>query len=356
MSDTDFWNDDWMETQQKYWQQWTELSMKAMERRDRAANPWGSGSSPWENALDHWWQALAPATPDMGKGFMEKMLGQGKMYFRMAEDLIGRTGNNGDMGEAMDASLSDLREAFSGGMQGGDDALHKMMAFWEMPFDNWQRMVSSLSLTPGDALRNMPHDQVKDGLNRFLSAPGLGYSREEQSQYQDLLRKNMDYQKALHDYMQFFSSLGTKAVDRMRQRLKGVSKEDQTIDSARGLYDLWVGACEEVYGEQVMTPEYAAINGKLVNALMALKQRMSIQVDEALGALNMPTRSELRTLQDRMQESRRENKALCRDLEELREQVAALGERTAPVAAARKIPVRRKTTKKKTPIRPADES
>ncbi len=356
MSDTDFWNNDWMKTQQKYWQQWTELSMKAMGDQDRSANPWGSGSSPWESAMDHWWQALAPATPDMGKGFMDKMLEQGKMYFRMAEDLTGRAGDSGDMGKAMEASLSDLHKAFSGDMQGGDDALHKMMAFWEMPFDNWQRMVSSLSLTPGDALRNMPHDQVKDSLNRFLSAPGLGYSREEQSQYQDLLRKNMDYQKALQDYTQFFSNLGMNAVDRMRQKLEGVSKKDQKIDSARSLYDLWVGTCEEVYAEQVMTPEYAAINGKLVNTLMALKQRMSIQVDEALGALNMPTRSELRTLQDRMQESRRENKALRRDLEALQEQVAALGERATPAAATRRTPVRRKTTKKKTPVRPTDES
>ena len=39
-----------------------------------------------------------------------------------------------------------------------------------------------------------------------------------------------------------------------------------------------------------------------------LKQRMAIMVDEALGAMNMPTRSELRTLQDRLQETRRENK------------------------------------------------
>jgi polyhydroxyalkanoate synthase subunit PhaE len=45
---------------------------------------------------------------------------------------------------------------------------------------------------------------------------------------------------------------------------------------------------------------------------MALKQRMSVMVDESLGALNMPTRSELRTLQDRLQETRRENKRLRR--------------------------------------------
>lgn len=359
MSDNGFWNDDWMKVQQQYWRQWTELGMKALGgQTPEPSLPWSTG--PWENAMNHWWQALSPATPEINKGFMDRMLDQGKMFFRMAEDMASRAGAGTDMSKAMEAGLNDMQKAFSGGMQGGDDALHKMMAFWEMPFDNWQRMVSSLSLTPGDALRNMPHDQVKDSLNQFLTAPGLGYSREEQSQYQDLIRRNLNYQKALQDYMQFFSNLGLKAVERMRHKLGQLDANEQVIDSARGLYNLWVSACEEVYAEQVMTPEYAAIHGKLVNALMALKRRMAVMVDETLGGLNMPTRTELRTLQDRLQETRRENKALRRDLEDLQEQVAALAQSKAPAptpaATTKKTPVRRKTTKKKAVAKPADPS
>jgi class III poly(R)-hydroxyalkanoic acid synthase PhaE subunit len=355
MSDNSFWNQDWMETQQKYWQQLTDMSLKAMGGQADAA-PWSNAwtHSPWESAMDQWWQALSPAAPAMGRDFMDKMIDQGKKFFRMADGFTGNFGpgqTGADMTGAMEKAFADLQKAFSGGMQGGDDALHKMMAFWEMPFDNWQRMVSSLSLTPGDALRNMPHDQVKDNLNRFLSAPGLGYSREEQGQYQALVRANMEYQKALQEYMQFFSNLGMQSVERMRQKLTAMQEKEQVIDSARGLYDTWVAACEEVYAEQVMTPEYATIHGHLVNALMALKHRLSVLVDETLGALNMPTRSELRTLQDRLQETRRENKALRHDLEMLKDQVAALGggATAAAVAAspAPRAPVRRKTAKKK---------
>ncbi len=130
------------------------------------------------------------------------------------------------------------------------------------------------------------------------------------------------------------------------------------VDSARGLYDLWVGCCEEVYAEQVMTPEYARIHGRLVNALMALKQRLSIMVDETLGALNMPTRSEVRTLQDRLQETRRENKALRRDLEELKARIDTLGgaESTATAQTSPKTAPRRKTVAKKTAAKPADKA
>jgi class III poly(R)-hydroxyalkanoic acid synthase PhaE subunit len=359
MNDNAFWNQDWMETQQKYWQQLADMSLKAMGGKSPGA-PWAGdwAKTPWESALDQWWQALSPAAPSGGREFMDKMIDQGKMFFRMAEEFNGNLGRPG-MGGNLEKAFADMQQAFGGGMQGGDDALHKMMAFWEMPFDNWQRMVSSLSLTPGDALRNMPHDQVKDSLNRFLSAPGLGYSREEQGQYQALIRANMDYQKAMQEYLQFFSNLGIESVERMRRKLEALREKDQVIDSARGLYDTWVSACEEVYAEQVMTPEYAAIHGHLVNALMTLKHRLSVQVDETLGALNMPTRSELRTLQDRLQETRRENKALRRDLDALREQVAALSP-GAPAAAAtpapRKTVKKRAVSKKKVAARPSDAS
>jgi class III poly(R)-hydroxyalkanoic acid synthase PhaE subunit len=359
MSNSGFWNQDWMETQQKYWQTWTDMSQKAMG----GAQPM---KTPWENAMNHWWQAVSPGVPQAGQDFMTKMMDQGKAFLGMTDQFSRNLGSKTDMGawsEAMEKALGDMQNMFSGGLKEGDDTAHKMMAFWEMPFDNWQRMVSSLSLTPGDALRNMPHDQVKENLNRFLTAPGLGYSREEQGQYQELIRAAIDYQKALQEYMQFFSNLGLKSVDSLRCKLEGIASEGKTVDSARGLYDMWVGCCEEVYAEQVMTQEYAKTHGTLVNALMRYKQRMSIMVDEALGTFNMPTRAELRTLQDRLQENRRENKALRWELDDLKEQVAALnGTQPAPATTAssaapvKKTSVRRKTVAKKTAANPADQT
>jgi class III poly(R)-hydroxyalkanoic acid synthase PhaE subunit len=356
--------EDWLQLQRKYWEQWTDVSRKAMGMGN-------GGTDAWESAMDHWWQAMAPAAPDPSRDFMEKMLEQGKMFFRMADNFTRSlySSQKGSGGwPAINSVLQDMQKAFTGDYEQGDEAVHKMLAFWELPYDNWQRMMSSLSPIPGDLLRNMPHDQVKDSLHRFLSAPGLGYAREEQSQYQDLIRRTLDYQRALQEYFAFFSHIGVKSIDRMRQNLMDLDKKETTVDSARTLYDNWVSCCEAVYGEEVNTAEYARIHGQLINAQMALKQRMSIIVDEALGALNMPTRSELRTLQDRLQETRRESKTLRRELEALKKQVTAAGERHAhgaiaaqagsdspgPVAkaaaanpTANKAPVRKKATVRK---------
>ncbi|OOZ36561.1 class III poly(R)-hydroxyalkanoic acid synthase subunit PhaE [Solemya velesiana gill symbiont] len=329
MSEQGFWNQEWMEIQQKYWQNWSDFSRQALGGK---AVP----KSPWENAMEHWWQVVSPAAPDMTRDFMDKMMNQGKALFHMADEFSRNFQENGaatEWNDVMSKTFADMKQGFMGMPEaGGDDALHKMMAFWEMPLDNWQRMVSSLSLMPGDMLCNMPHG---GHLERFLSAPGLGYTREEQGQQQQMMLKVLEYQQALQDYMQFFSNLGVLAVDRMQTRVGEIVADGKQIDSARQLYDTWVGVCEEAYGEQVMTPEYAKIHGRLVNALMGVKHEMAVMVDESLGAMNMPTRTELRTLQTRMQENRREIKGLKAEIAELK---AALASQVAakPKAAPRK--------------------
>jgi class III poly(R)-hydroxyalkanoic acid synthase PhaE subunit len=325
-------NDNWMQLQHEYWEKWTDLSRKAwgIEAADKPK------AGAWEAAIDHWWQALAPAAPDAARDFMAKLVEQGKMFFRITDGFTRNLTGDGTATPGWDAvskALADMQKSFAGGLPQGDDAMHKMLAFWELPYDNWQRMMSSLSPIPGDLLRNMPHEQVKEGINRVLSAPGLGYTREELSQYQDLVRRTLTYQQALQEYLGFFSSLGVKSTERMRQTMENLAKEGKSIDSARGVYDTWVSCCEAVYAEEVRTTEYARIHGGLVNAQMALKQRMSIMVDEALGAMNMATRSELRTLQDRLQTSRREVKTLYHEIDGLRREVHALTRREGETVA-----------------------
>ncbi len=353
MSKETFFNNDWLELQRRYWESWSEMGRRAMgtDGEDRL-------TAPWEGALDHWWKALLPAAPDLSKAFMEKMMEQGKTFFRMAETFASPTGE-GSAATGLSfwtKTLEEMQKGLVGGPGESEKTLQRMMSFWELPLDNWQRMMSSLAPMPGDFLRNMPHEHFKDKLDRALSAPGLGYTREQQSQYQDLIRCTMEYQTALQEYTSFYSRLGAKSVERMGAYIQGAIENEKPVESARELYDNWVACCEAAYAAEVATPEYAQIHGQLINAQMALKKRMTIMVDENLGAMNMPTRSELRTLQDRLQETRRENKQLHHRLQALEKRVAALTD-AAPAshktalktpAAAAKAPVRRKTAAKRT--------
>jgi len=340
-----FFNDDWLALQRSYWDNWTAMSRKAMGVEGAAPL-----TAPWENALEQWWKALAPAAPEASKVFMERMLDQGKTLFQMAESFATPTGGTANPLALWTSALEDLQARFSGAATDQNSAAQRMLSFWEMPLDNWQRMMSSLSPLPGDALRNMPHDQLQDHLKRALAAPGLGYTREEQGQYQELMRCTLAYQTALQEYSGFYNQLGMKSLQRLGSHFQSLS-DDKPIESARALYDQWITCCEAVYAEEVATPEYAKIHGHLINAQMALKKRMSVMVDEQLGALNMPTRSELRTVQDRLQDTRRDNKQLQQRLHLLEKQLAtllgdaapnpALALTTAVPAAAKALPRRK---------------
>ena len=76
-------------------------------------------------------------------------------------------------------------------------------------------------------------------------------------------------------------------------------------------------------------------------------------VDENLSALNMPTRKEVRTLQARMQENRREIKALRAELDALKlQQVKAVVAPPVKSAPKRKTTPRKKTaSRKKTTVK-----
>lgn len=329
MTDSAFWNNEWMETQKKYWQAWTNMGLNAMGQKIPEV-------SPWEKALEQWWHTLSPATPDVSKEFINKLMDQSKLFLRMTDNLY----RNIESGVNADDWSAIVQKTFVNPMEGlatmhsnQEDAMRQMFAFWKSPVDNWQQLVESLALMSGESMRNLPQDQMQESLQRLLSMPGLGYNREKQAQYQKLLRCGIQYQNATREYTQFFSNLGIKSNEQLRKRLEQLGTNGTVIDSARSLYDLWVGCCEDVYAQQVQAPEYAILHGKLVNTLMALKHQLSTMIDENLGGMNMPTKAELRTLQDRLQETRRENKKLRHDLEALKDLVAALDAGTTPALA-----------------------
>ena len=341
-----FWNDDWMKVQRQYWEQWNDLQQQTLGLKKPPA-------SPWEQALDHWWGAVKNAVPPTGQDFYNKMMEQGKDFFHMAENVMPAAGGQENATEAWSRLMTTLAESFN--QAPGMDTLGQGSKFWEMPLDNWNRMASALSPVPGDTLRGMPTGSVKEHLERVLGAPGLGYTRESQAQYQSFVHATLEYQEAMVEYSLLFTRMGEKSVSLLQEKVK-----DKPVDSARQLYDTWIGCCEEVYAEQVMTPDYIRLHGRLVNALMLVKSRWGEILNEYLCMLNVPTRDDLRTLQIRMQEQRRENKALRSEVKALRklvEQAAAAAQtspasparttRTTPAAAKKKVSKKKASARKK---------
>lgn len=368
MNDNKFWNDDWMQLQQQYWQKLSEMGQQAVHQKPQS-NPWDAGN--WENAMTQWWKTVSPAMPDNNKNFVEKIINQGKQFFQFNSEIASNLEKTKDWSDALNMAFENLQTTFTGQAEkmsgAAEEGFSKMMGFWEGPAENWKKFA-------GDFGANMDIAGMPNLLEKMLDAPGLGYTREDEERYKQVMQSWLGYQTALAKYNHFFADMGNKSVTCMKDKVKDNISNEISIESGRALYDMWVSSCEEVYSEHTMTPEYAKVHGDLVNALMLFKKNYEEIVDMRLGSMNMPTRREMKTLQTRLQESRRELRSMRSDMMQLMDEMAELKqqvlkaetpaqsdfikEETAKPAATvkKKAVTRKKATRKKAAAKPKTES
>ncbi len=316
------WGEEWMASQRAFWDTWSRLYQQAPGA--------GGFSVPWTAALDVWQQSVAQPSSEPGQAFLQGLLRQGKVFLRVAEDFTRLAGAAKGAGwqDAFQGKIDEWKAMLIAGSPADmTRAMRGLMPFFELPFETWTRTVSGFSLLPGDFLQALKpeglrqvSDEVHDRIGRFLSVPSVGYTREWQDQNQRGAKLVLDYQRVLQEYLNAHTRLGVDTMERFSKRVTERAESGQEVTSLREVYDLWVDAGEAAYGEFVLTEEYAAIYGRLVNALMALKHHSQNLVDEAVGAANLPTRRGMTTLQFRQQEVRRQIAALRAELGE------ALGE------------------------------
>ncbi|MGH8582071.1 MAG: class III poly(R)-hydroxyalkanoic acid synthase subunit PhaE [Gammaproteobacteria bacterium] len=315
------WGEDWMVGQRQFWETWTRLYQQSLD----AAAPKTGFNVPWAEALAIWEKAIPRQGPDASQAFLDTLVRQGKGFLSFGEEFTrimtavtegNQAGRNWQ--ELLQNRLAEMKKAFTPGSgDASTAALFGMLPFFELPLDTWRRTIAGASLLPGDFLQPLKPDgrrqmggSLDETVDKILSVPGVGYTREWQEQAQGTARLVLDYQKALHEYLHAHGRLGVDTVERFSKKVLALGEEGKEIHTLRALYDLWVDAGEEAYNDLVFTESFSDIYARLVNALMALKRQNQNIVDEAVGALNLPTRKGLNTMQCRQQEMRRELRAL----------------------------------------------
>jgi class III poly(R)-hydroxyalkanoic acid synthase PhaE subunit len=332
MNDNPFnaWASQLLEYQRQYQNAWLALDSKP----DSGAFPFETFNdiNPWAAALGQWWQVASTRVTPPVQDFYTRLVEQGKVYFQTADGLnkaFREAAEEGDSAprwqDAMNNTLAGLREVFSGHRPDVQGATHRAIAFWELPLNMWRRAMSSTSILPGDFLQNVNalgvgqvRDELHGHMDQLLSTPAIGYMREDQEKTQTLMNLAIDYQQALQEYVATFEEIAVECVEALRQRLEARIAEDKPVASLREMYDLWVDGSEQAYVEYVRSDHYVEVHGRLVNSLMKLKRHGTMLVDEALGAMNMPTRAEVDTLHRRLQEVRREIKGVQAAIESLK--------------------------------------
>jgi hypothetical protein len=159
------------------------------------------------------------------------------------------------------------------------------------PFGNWTLPAAG---TPPPGL---------DALRGWLGMPAFGHSREQQAQQQALLRALLDHQQASARYQALLARAQAQGAERMQRKLAEPGFE---AGSLKAMYDLWVDAVEEAYAEIALSDEFREAYAAQGNTQMRVRQLQQQQVEQWCREVGLPTRSEVATLGQRLQELRRE--------------------------------------------------
>ena len=297
---------------------------------DKTTNPflfpeWINSPGSYSDLMDLWWKNLAPSVPDSSQDIFQKIMDQGKTFYFLSEQfnqlLQGITSINKTSDEwqkYLNEQFDSLKNIYTASDNDLNKTMQGMFSAWQLlPMDTWQRTLSSSSLMPGDFMQELKMNSFQEVTDKFLSVPGIGYTRESQEQLQEGIRLWNIYQQTANEYLHALSKVGLDALESMRQKILEMAASDKVIHSLRDIYDLWVDANEKAYADFVNTDEYSELYGRMTNALMAVKKHNRNFIDEMLASLNMPTRRGMNTMLKRQQEIRRENISARKKIKQL---------------------------------------
>ncbi|NIN35240.1 MAG: class III poly(R)-hydroxyalkanoic acid synthase subunit PhaE [Gammaproteobacteria bacterium] len=322
------WTEDWMKTQRQYLDAMSAFHNSSANSTENKTN---TNTNPMAGAMDFWWQTLSPKISEENLEFIDNMAEQGRVFYALSEQFINLLKAINEAAETEEnwenvlTSQFDALKSFFTDMDNGKNVVSGMMNAWSLlPMDTLQRSFSSGSIMPGDFLEDLKPEALEEVTDKFLSIPGVGYTRESQENIQNGIRLWNKYQNTHREYNNAMFKVGIRALDNMREKIVKMSIEGKEIKSMREIYDIWVDCNEDAYSDYVFTEEYSDLYGKLTNALMAVKLNGQNIVDEFLKTMNIPTRHSMNTTNRRQQQLRREHKQTIKKLEDMEDQIKAM--------------------------------
>ncbi len=348
MSESNSWADQWLKAQQQFVGAWSDMANSG------TASDTTSQSGLWADSFELWRKACAGQTQPEVQTALNKCFDMGKEYFTMAEQVTRNLSEGSNPVQSVNQWMEQLKQSLQqmSSMPGFNSTnAGEFMKQWFTPGDSWQQMVNTMTPInqamwqfPGMNTSVFNLGETIDPLGKILESPGIGYFREPQGKQQKAVQLAIEYNEANFKFNQAFLRVATESIQGFQQRLLKMDA-GSVPKSLREIYNLWVEVSEEHYAEFAMSDEYQSLYGDMVNRLMTLRKHYSEMADDMLRALNLPNTREVDTMQERLQQLRRETIELKSEIREIKSMLA-----TAP-PATRKTPTRAKAAAKKAPVK-----
>lgn len=328
-----------------------DIQKKYMDALMAFKSPESTMDSVWVNAMDNWWKSAKTDMPYESSNIFEKVLNQCRNYYFMSEqfssllDGMNRSKNNNDqLTDFINKKFKEIESAFSSGKNTFN--LNGFLDNFEQPIDLMKSAFSNSSFDPSEIFDGLNPDLGKIR-EQILSIPGLGYSREAQDKSKQAMKLWANYQENYQEYQTVMLRLNQEALDLMRKQIISMQTNGESINTMRQIYDLWIESNEKVYGDYVYTKEYAELNGRLVNSMMAFKKQSHEITEDMLSAMHMPTTKSMDELERRHYEMRKQVNEMRVEISNLKKQLQQKDRNTAVVKKETKPVVRRKKKTKK---------
>ncbi len=249
----------------------------------------GPGTSPWQNALDFWWQGVSATLPPEQRSLFAELVRQSGAFLACAEFfapltvvLARQPAGGPDWERDVRRQFEALQQQLASGRV--PPGMESLLGAWKLPDDLWQRTSASFARMPEELLRPVPGAAAMGG-NPAFSAEAL----------RDGARLWQEYQQALSEYLRMLSGTARNALDRLREQLLAGAQ----VSSLRALYDLWVDCGETAFSEMLAGKDFAGCFARLVNALSSFKLHTRQMIDAGLASMHLPTAQALGTMQQR---------------------------------------------------------
>ena len=342
MTDSNPWADQWLKAQQQFVSAWSDMA-----EQGKGQAPAGQADI-WANGFDAWRKASSGSgQPDIQQA-LNKCVDMGKGYFTMAEQISKSVAGGATSTDAATQWFEQLKASMQ---QIAASMTPTQPSSWQMPGMQMPGMNPELfgmnASLPGIDQSFSGISEAMNSMSKMFSSPGLGYFRESQEKQQKGMQLALDFQQSNFKFNQASMQVSIKSLEAFQQQLTSMNS-DEAPSSLRELYDSWVNVSEEHYAEFAMSEEYQALYGDMVNRLMLLKQHSSSVTDDLLEKMNLPTRTEVDTMQQRLQQTRRDNFELKKEIKQIKSLLEGLNSKPVVPAASAKKSVTAPAAKPKT--------
>lgn len=348
------WMDQWQAMSRQYWNAWQDLSREAgmPGARDPASVPWHEGFEQWSRMFG--------ANPGGSQSeTVERVLASAKSFTAFAQSMIAAaTGAGGATPNWSEAMRQGFNTPGGGAAMFDNPVARALREISGQGTKSFEQMMANFAPYLGQGgfgqagfgqggFGQGAFDPAREAKS-WLGVPAFGFLREHQEHYQKMAVALIEYQEQNGRYNTLILKASKRGFELFESKLAAREEPGRQIDSLRALYDLWVDAAEEAYAEVALSQEFREVYGALVNAQMRMRSQFQQEVERIATDLGMPTRSELDSIGQRLQEVRREmrrggnadSSVLAGEVAALRREVAALKAALAktaqPSAAASK--------------------